>query len=92
MERTQTRRRDREIAGQTQLVFKKEVWDEAFATHSHLLHNTRGKNDTDEKSPFGKGKRNSNFGQMSKGVIALFILNEKCAAKESIYIMWRHLV
>ena len=91
MERTHIRRRAKEIAGQTQLFFKKEGWDEAFATHSHLMHNTR-KDDTDEKSPFGKGKRNSNFGQMSKGVIALFILNEKCSAKEPIYIMWRHLV
>lgn len=44
------------------------------------------------KSSFGKGKRNSNFGQSSKGVIVLFILNEEHSAKEPIYIMCRHLL
>ena len=72
-------------------VFLKEGCDKALATHHHLIHNPWEKM-TQIKSSFGKGKRNSSFGQSPKGVIALFVLNEEHSAKEPIYIMCRHLL
>lgn len=55
MERTHIRKRARERAGQTQLFFKKEIWDKAPAKHL-LMHNPGEKMAQIKSTPLERAK------------------------------------